>query len=251
MNSTREKRCGTDLPGGLARSGDLPRRASPFGRRGRAPAAGRVALPGRPFDAKRDLGQRECLVAAGASVGHLDWMVAGDVHEHPPAGQVSRAPDRQGADDLAQFHTAVREGVLGPRGMVRVHPPRNDAAFLEQLEPAGQQPRGRAEGVCQVLELPRAIQQVANNQERPAFADDFKRERHRTDLPVVSRHVGMISQIRRLTSQNVVTTICECTLPIVARFVLAPWVIVGILSLFVLGSAVLAIFARLLAAWLR
>jgi hypothetical protein len=61
----------------------------------------------------------------------------------------------------------------------------------------------------------------------------------------------MISQIRRLTSQNVVTTICECTLPIVARFVLAPWVIVGILSLFVLGSAVLAIFARLLAAWLR
>jgi len=93
-------------------------------------------------------------------------MVAGDVHEHPPAGQVSRAPDRQGADDLAQFHTAVREGVLGPRGMVRVHPPRNDAAFLEQLEPAGQQPRGRAEGVCQVLELPRAIQQVANNQER-------------------------------------------------------------------------------------
>jgi hypothetical protein len=38
---------------------------------------------------------------------------------------------------------------------------------------------------------------------------------------------------------------------LVARFVLAPWVIVGILCLFVLGSAVLAVVAQLLAAWLR
>jgi hypothetical protein len=38
---------------------------------------------------------------------------------------------------------------------------------------------------------------------------------------------------------------------LVARFVLAPWVIVGTLGLFVLVSAALAIFAQLLAAWLR
>jgi hypothetical protein len=38
---------------------------------------------------------------------------------------------------------------------------------------------------------------------------------------------------------------------LVARFVLAPWIILGVLGLFILGSAVLAILGQLLAAWLR
>src|SRR5262249_54565810 len=59
-----------------------------------------------------------------------------------------------------------------------------------------------AERFHEILESARPAQQVPHNQQCPAFADDLERQRHRTPLPVCSRHASMVSGFGRLESST-------------------------------------------------
>src|SRR5216117_2344576 len=117
---------------------------------------------------------------------------------------VSRAPRRQRADHDAQLPSLVGQCVLGPRGMLRVEPARDQPVLLHQLEAPGQQGgRDAGQGGMEVLIAARALEQVAHDQERPPLAHQLQRLRHRTALPVPLRHTGRIPSLTRMYSDYI------------------------------------------------
>jgi len=76
--------------------------------------------------------------------------------------------------------------------MLLVEAALDDAGFFEPLQPAGQGIGADAgERVLEILELARSVeQQVAQNQNRPALADDVDRAGDRTAQVVIRSHAA-------------------------------------------------------------
>src|SRR5262249_11930435 len=131
-------------------------------------------------------------VALRAVILQLQRRIAIVVDEHGVAVQVAGAPDGQRADDLAEILPARREGVGGPRRVLRIKLARHDAVLLEDLEAfrenVGRDAFERGE---QVLEAARPGEQVADDEERPSFAEELERLGHRTPLTVPLGHASV------------------------------------------------------------
>jgi hypothetical protein len=114
-------------------------------------------------------------VAAAAGVKRESWRAArrrvvavAPFHEHDQRGR-----------ELAAL---VGEGVSRPTGARLVGKPFEHAFVAKALEPAREDVGSDPEAVLELLEALRAEDCVAEDQERPALADDLQRSGDRADL---------------------------------------------------------------------
>src|SRR5204862_2534404 len=88
---------------------------------------------------------------------------------------------------------ARRQRVGGTRRVLGVELPGDDAVLLENLETLrehiGSDP---LEGALEILEAPRPGEQVADDQQRPALAEQLERLGHRTALAITLGHGASI-----------------------------------------------------------
>jgi hypothetical protein len=86
------------------------------------------------------------------------------------------APLPERAEDRAECSSLFGEQILGARRVGGVKPALDHAAFLELLEPSGQNAgRESRERIAEILKAPGAIQQeIAEDEDRPAIADEVE-----------------------------------------------------------------------------
>src|SRR5216117_1156278 len=97
------------------------------------------------------------------------------------SARVAFAPLAHCRNDRTHALAAIGELVLEPGRMLAVQAPRDQPLFLQCLEASGKRVGRRAgERVLQVLEALRALQQqIAQDEKRPALADQVERARDR------------------------------------------------------------------------
>src|ERR1700722_12835699 len=83
------------------------------------------------------------------------------------------APPRQGVDGLPERGPALGEGVR--KHVVGERNPVQDARRLQFPQPSGEDVRGCAEFALEVAVALCAVEEAADDQERPALADEFER----------------------------------------------------------------------------
>jgi len=95
-----------------------------------------------------------------------------------------------------------RQDIFGARRVLLVEMALDDPGLLEPLQPRGQRIRADAgQRPLEILEFPRSFeQQVAQDQDRPALADDVDRTGDRTVHVVIGRHHGWITAACRSRS---------------------------------------------------
>src|SRR5271169_2410005 len=84
--------------------------------------------------------------------------------------------------------------------MILVNPALDDSVLLQRLEPGRQGVRTHSgKRALQVMKLARALKnEVTQDQNGPAVADDIERPGNRTELRVVDGHQSSASEITRL-----------------------------------------------------
>ena len=130
-----------------------------------------------------ELGGRRLDVAGRAVPAGVRSVAADDVREEAPrarGGVVALAPLHQRVDRRPQLLAARgQEQLVAPR---RVRPPLDHARLDERVQ-ARRQDRARdVEVALEVGEAAHAEEQVAQDQQRPALADDLERARQRAAL---------------------------------------------------------------------
>jgi len=90
--------------------------------------------------------------------------------------RVGASPIEQRLQHRAERATFRGQQIFGARRVLLVEAPLDDAGFFEALQPGGQRIRADAgERLLEILELARPFeQQVAQDQDRPALADDVE-----------------------------------------------------------------------------
>ena len=94
------------------------------------------------------------------------------------------APPRQGVDGLPERGSALGEGVR--KHVVGERNPVQDARCVQFPQPSGEDVGGCAEFALEVAVALCAVEEAADDQERPTLADEF--ERCGQAVPVVGRH---------------------------------------------------------------
>jgi len=116
------------------------------------------------------------------------------VDEYAIVAEMPRTPNREGANDRPQLGAFRRQCVLRSGRMIRIHTPDRDPLILEHFETIGQHARcNTLERSKEVLELLRSGEEVADDQERPAFAQEFERFGDGAALSVLLRHAFSIA----------------------------------------------------------
>src|SRR2546428_4223190 len=118
--------------------------------------------------------------------------------------QVVVAPLAKRGQRDVQVETLLRQLVLVPLRALAVEDPLEHALVDESVEPVRQHVAGDAEALLEFVEAVQTEQDVADDQQRPALADDLERSRDRTVLAfvVTVQHAsnGSASQLRDATS---------------------------------------------------
>jgi len=110
-------------------------------------------------------------------------------HERP-------APDRQRAYDETETPPAAGEGIGGSRRALRVGLACHQPLAFHSLEAVGKQLwRDAGQLGTEVLKSCGAPQEVPNDQECPALADQIERLRNRAVLTIPLRHVPNYSRL--------------------------------------------------------
>jgi hypothetical protein len=94
------------------------------------------------------------------------------------AREMSVAPLEQADQHRIQLAPGIGQAVLEPLGALLVATTLEDAVVNQRLQPIGQHvPRDRQAG-GELLEATLAVEGVAQDEQRPALADDVERARH-------------------------------------------------------------------------
>ncbi len=134
-------------------------------------------------------------------VPRAELRAAGLAHAvvaHSPAAafvyQQDRRPSRidvavaelhQRDEHRPQVQALFGQAVLVSKGVFLVRNPAQDAVLDERVEAVGQNVASRAGAPLEILEAARAHERVADDEQRPALADELERAGHRADLGVV------------------------------------------------------------------
>ena len=110
------------------------------------------------------------------------------------------APPHEVEDDGVEVAAAVGEPVLVPGRALGVAVALENAGVDQALEAVGEHVARHAQAALEVVEAPDAAEGVAQDEERPAFADELERARDRADLVVVRAAKHLPRGECRLTS---------------------------------------------------
>src|SRR5262249_22028307 len=131
--------------------------------------------------------------AVRTAEGQLDRSATVGVDEAGGRIGETRAPASQGADDRAELLALFAEDVLSPRWVIGVKTSLDQSVLLHQLELLRQHVRRNAgERILQVLEAAWSTQQIADDQQGPALADQLERFGNRTSLSIQPGHFPSI-----------------------------------------------------------
>src|SRR5947208_1765049 len=120
-------------------------------------------------------------------------LVRRDTDLARPASTEDAGVAPRNAQRHPEIAPARRQRVGRPRRMLGVELPGDDAVLLENLQTLRQHIGGDpGERGLKVLEAPRAGEQVADEQQRPALAEQLERLGHRTALAVTLGHGASI-----------------------------------------------------------
>ena len=108
-----------------------------------------------------------------------------------------RAPVREHVEHLAEPLAVLRE-LVDPRRRGRVElAAADDASLLERLQARGEDVRAAAGETCveiRVAELV-VLEELADDEQRPALTDEVERMRHRAVLVVALRHAPIVAEL--------------------------------------------------------
>src|SRR6185437_6492913 len=115
--------------------------------------------------------------------------------------QIVIAPLSKRGERDVQVETLLRQVVLVPLRPLAVQDPLEHTFVDQPVEPVGQNVAGDAQALLQFVEAVQAQQQVANDQQRPALADNLERSRDRTVLAfvVTVQHASMVARLSCVT----------------------------------------------------
>src|SRR5438128_182994 len=99
--------------------------------------------------------------------------------------QVVIAPLSKRGERDVQVETLLRQLVLVPLRALAVEDPLEHALVDQPVEPVGQNVAGDSQALLQLIEAMQAEQDVTDDQQRPALADNLERPRDRTVLAFV------------------------------------------------------------------
>src|SRR5437899_1390938 len=118
--------------------------------------------------------------------------------------QVFVAPLAKRGQRDVQVETLLRQLVLVPLRALAVEDPLQHALVDQPVEPVGQDVTGDSQALLEFVEAVQTEQDVADDQQRPALADNLERSRDRAVLAfvVTVQHAsnGSASQLRDATS---------------------------------------------------
>src|SRR5438067_7720915 len=108
--------------------------------------------------------------------------------------RVAASPVEQGLQHRAERPAFCGQDIFGARRVLLVEMAFDDAGFLEPLQPGGQRIGADAgQRMLEILESARPLeQQVAQDQDRPALADDVERAGDRAAHIVIRNHPAWI-----------------------------------------------------------
>src|SRR5919198_4359748 len=113
--------------------------------------------------------------AVAAAPGDPRWLL----------GDVAIAPLHQRQERDAQLAALLGEVVLEPLGPFAIADALDDPLVDESMQPIGQHVAGDAQAVEQLVETAEAENEVANDEQRPAVANELERAGNRAHLPFV------------------------------------------------------------------
>src|SRR6266496_1644235 len=115
--------------------------------------------------------------------------------------QVVIAPLAKRGQRDVQVETLLRQLVLVPLRALAVQDPLEHALVDQSVEPVRQHVAGDAEALLEFVEAVQTEQDVADDQQRPALADNLERSRDRTVLAfvVTVQHAAMVAGLSCVT----------------------------------------------------
>jgi hypothetical protein len=129
---------------------------------------------------------------------------------------VAVAPVQERCDDGEQVDPLGGQAVLVSLRPLLVQVLLEHALVTQALQARGQHVAGNAEALLELVEAREPDEGVADDEHRPALADDLQRARDRADLALVLavKHGHIVLQVSSLTqlTSGTVGCIMQCTL---------------------------------------